>query len=82
MQIEGKPHSLDVPEEHVDSVRSLLKVLGSRSWVADFITDLLDHYEIFGAGTCTPDWVAERIAGPALFWRGRIEPSEPFRERS
>ncbi len=74
MQIEDSPDSLDVPEGRVASVRSLLKVLGSRAWVADFITDILDHYEIFGITKCTPDRVAEQLAGPALFLRGGIEP--------
>lgn len=77
MRIENEQsHCLNVPEKHVDSVKSLLEVLDSRAWVADFITDILDHYEIYGIGTCTPDWVAEQLAGPALFLRGSIEPSE------
>jgi hypothetical protein len=68
MQARVNPrHSVEVPEEHVGTVTSLLKVLESRVWVAGFIADILDHSEIFGSGACTPDWIAEQVAGPALF---------------
>ena len=70
-------HALDVPEEHVGSVTSLLKVLESRTWVAFFIADILDHSEIFGAGTCTPDWVAEQVTGPTLFLEARGPEAPP-----
>ena len=75
MRLEGKQSSLSVPERHVDSVRSLVSVLESRAWVADFISDILDHYRIYGINTCTPEWVAEQVAGPALFLRREVQAS-------
>ena len=60
-------------ENHEDSVRCLLRILESRTWLADLFTDIVAHCEIYGISACTPDWVSEQVAGPALFSPKGIE---------
>jgi hypothetical protein len=67
MSTRAKDHFLNAPENHADSVRCLVTILDSRAWLADLLTDIVAHCEIYGISACTPDWVAEQVAGPALF---------------
>lgn len=69
MATKMEDHFLNTPESHADSVRGLLAILDSRVWLADLLADILAHCEIYGISACTPDWVAEQVAGPALFLR-------------
>ncbi len=67
---------MDTLARHAERVESLLEVLGSGAWVADLLTDVLTHSEIYGTHRSDAEWLKERITGAYLFPRGGARPGE------